>query len=166
MLDGTLVWATKNREPLIEPAIEKRLFAYLVSKAGELDVYVYAVNGWTDHVHLVVSIPPKHAVAYVVKTLKGASAHDLNHGAGHDYKFVWQRGYGALTMGESQRPIAIAYVEKQKTHHQKQETNAWLERTAEFDEGPDDTGLVVGPVPAVVRESGKPYGDLNEPPPF
>ena len=32
-----LVWATKNREPLIKPEIEKRLYAYLVHKAAELE---------------------------------------------------------------------------------------------------------------------------------
>ena len=74
-----LVWATKNREPLIQPAIERRLYAYLLNKARELEVRVYAINGWFDHVHLVGSVPPKHAVAYVVKRLKGASAFDLNH---------------------------------------------------------------------------------------
>ena len=53
-----------------QPKIEPRLFAYLVNKARELDVRVYAINGWDDHVHLVASIPRKHAVAYVVKRLK------------------------------------------------------------------------------------------------
>jgi putative transposase len=157
-----LVWSTKNREHLIQPEMEKRLNGYLVNKAAELGVYVYAVNGWYDHIHLVVSIPPKHAVAYVVKTLKGASAHDLNHAAKLDYHFAWQRGYGALTVGETQKPKAVAYVENQKQHHEQQTTNAWLERFAEFDEGPDDTGLIVGPVPSVVREETAPYDFLGE----
>nr|NIT51817.1 IS200/IS605 family transposase [candidate division Zixibacteria bacterium]NIW43533.1 IS200/IS605 family transposase [Gammaproteobacteria bacterium]NIX54627.1 IS200/IS605 family transposase [candidate division Zixibacteria bacterium] len=55
-----LIWATKNREYLIQPNIEKRLYSYLVNKAAELGVYTYAINGWYDHIHLVVAIPPKH----------------------------------------------------------------------------------------------------------
>jgi REP element-mobilizing transposase RayT len=163
-LNYHLVWSTKNREPLIQPDIEKRLYGYLINKAAELGVYVYAGNGWADHIHLVVAIPPKHAVAHVVKTLKGASAYDLNQVAKLDYHFAWQRGYGALTIGETQKPKAVAYVENQKQHHQQQGTNAWLERDAEFDEGPDDTGLIVGPVPAVVREGRETYSLLGEPP--
>ncbi|MEW5960688.1 MAG: transposase [Chloroflexota bacterium] len=117
------------------------------------------------YIHLVASIPPKHAVADVVKTLKGASAHDLNHAARLDQHFAWQRGYGALTLGETQKPKAIAYVENQKQHHHRQQTtNGWLERDAEFDEGPDDTGLIVGPVPGVIREMEVPYDFLGEPP--
>ena len=145
-----LVWSTEDREPLIRPEIEKRLYAYIVSKAAEQECYVYAINGWCDHLHLVIAVPPKQAVAHVVKHLKGASSHDLNHAAGLDYTFAWQRGYGALSLGERQRPQAEAYVMHQKTHHSQGSVTAWLERDAEYDEGPTDTGLVVGPVPSVV----------------
>jgi len=159
-----LVWATKNREHFIQPAIEDRLYAYTVRKAAELGVYVYAINGWYDHVHLVVAIPPKHAVADVVKHLKGASSHDLNHSVSLDYQFAWQRGYGAFSLGERQRPAAEAYVLNQKQHHQQQTTNAWLERDAEFDEGPDDAGITVDAVPSVLREQTVAYSAWGEPP--
>jgi putative transposase len=72
-----LVWATQDRQPFITSALEPHLFAYLVRKATEQDAYVYAIDGWSDHIHLIVSIPPKVAVADFVKRLKGASAHDL-----------------------------------------------------------------------------------------
>lgn len=158
------MWATKNREHLIVPTIEARLYAYIVNKAAELGVYVYAIKGWYDHIHLVVSIPPKHAVAYVVKRLKGASSHDLNQAGGLDYQFAWQRGYGALSLGERQRPKAEAYVENQKKHHEQQTMNAWLERYAEFDEGPDDVGIMPGPVPLVLHEQSVVYDAWGEPP--
>ena len=32
-----LVWATKNREHFIPPELEKELYAYIVSKADEID---------------------------------------------------------------------------------------------------------------------------------
>mgnify|MGYP001421985344 FL=1 len=73
-----IVWATKNRQPWILPEYEARLYAFLASKAGEVDAYLHAINGTTDHVHLVTSIPPKHSVAWVVKTLKGSSAYFVN----------------------------------------------------------------------------------------
>jgi putative transposase len=152
-----LVWATKNREHLIQPEIEKRLYAYIVNKAAELESYVYSINGWYDHIHLVIAIPPKHAVAQVVKHLKGASSYDLNHSGGLDYQFAWQRGYGALTLGERQRPQAETYVANQKTHHQQQTAIPWLERDAEFDEGPADTGINRSAVPPILREPGITY---------
>lgn len=133
-----LIWATQRRESLIRPEMEERLFAHMVAKAAELEVYTYAVNGWFDHVHMVVAIPPKIAVAEVVKLVKGASAYDINRSYGLDYEFAWQRGYGALSMGESQRPIAEASVRNQKQHHARQTTNGWLETISIPEDGPED----------------------------
>jgi hypothetical protein len=111
---------------------------------------------------MIVSIPPKHSVADVVKRLKGASSHYLNHGGGLDYQFAWQRGYGALSLGERQRSDAETYVHNQKQHHTKQTTNSWLEHCAEFDEGPEDTGLQLEHVPPVVQEERASYDAFGE----
>ncbi|HNT74155.1 MAG TPA: IS200/IS605 family transposase [Anaerolineae bacterium] len=152
-----LVWATEGRLPLIKPEIEARLYAYLIRKAAELEIYVYAMDGIEDHVHLIAAIPPKLAVAEAVKRLKGASSHYLNHDINLSYAFAWQRGYGLLTLGERQRPQAEAYVKAQKAHHQAQATNTWLERCADLDEGPTDNGIVVDYVPTVAKESNAVY---------
>ncbi len=66
-----LVWTTKNREPFIRPGMEADLYACLVAKAVEMGCYVHAVNGIADHVHLIISIPPKHSVSDVVKKPEG-----------------------------------------------------------------------------------------------
>lgn len=152
-----LVWTTKDREPLIQPHMERRLFAYIVRKAAEMDVYTYAINGWYDHVHMVVAIAPRYSVADVVKLIKGASSYDVNHTYGLDYTFAWQRGYGALSLGEKQKPVAIRYVEHQKEHHQQHTTNTWLERATEDDEGPDDVGGMPEFVPPAIHEQSIRY---------
>jgi putative transposase len=160
-----LVWATKNREPLIVPEIEAPLYACIVSTAAEWGCYVHAVNGISDHVHVIISIPPKHSVAWVVKNIKGSSSHFVNH-ALHDYSepitgqsFAWQRGYGYLSLGESQLSRAVAYVQNQKQHHQAQTTNGWLER---IDENENDHHQ---PPSAAVREPQAIY-DLSDDLPF
>ena len=127
-----LVWATKNREPLIQPEFEAQLFGYIVNKGAELGVYTHAIGGCADHIHLIVSVPPKHAVAQVVKTLKGASSFYVNHVLyPANLYFAWQHGYGCLTIGEKQRSAAQAYVLNQKQHHGGKTTNIWLERDQE-----------------------------------
>ena len=74
-----LTWATKNRLPLIQTEFETQLYSYMIKKASKLDVFVYAINGTEDHMHIVAAIPPKQSVADVVKHLKGASSHYVNH---------------------------------------------------------------------------------------
>jgi putative transposase len=116
-----LVWSTKDRLPLIDAAMESRLFPYLRDKAHQLGCKVVAVNGWVDHVHIVICIPPKLSIAEVVQALKGSSSHDI-------VDLYWQRGYGAFSLGESQSHFAVEYVNNQKEHHAQQTTNQWLER--------------------------------------
>ena len=156
-----LVWATKNREALITPEVEKRLYAYLLRKAAEIEVRVYAINGWSDHIHMVVSIPPSLSVADAVKRLKGASSHDLGT---QGVTFEWQRGYGVLTMGEKQRPIAEEYVERQKIHHADGTVMSALEHCSEIDEGPTTAGLTATTVPRVVRDEGPSYDVIGDSP--
>jgi putative transposase len=94
--------------------------------------------------HIVAAIPPKLAVSELVKRLKGASAHYLNYEVRPGRRFTWERGYGALSVGQRQRPIAVRYVERQKEHHGHNTTNIWLERADELDEGPEDMWLPQG----------------------
>jgi len=158
-----LVWATKDLSPIITPDNEERLHHYLVQKAAELGIYLYAIGSDRNHAHVVTAIPPKLAVAHAVKHLKGASSYYLNVDMGKEY-FAWQRGYGVLTLGEGQRGKAIHYVKHQKELHAQGKTNAWLEHYAAVDEGPADQGIVFDDVPVMFREETVSYNALGEPP--
>ncbi|HEU5014662.1 MAG TPA: IS200/IS605 family transposase [Roseiflexaceae bacterium] len=154
-----LVWPTRHRAPLVTDAVEERLYPYLIKRAVGLDVYVYAINGWHDHVHLALAIPPKLAVADAVKDLKGASTHYINHELEHAGRFAWARGYGVFTYGERQRAIVEAYILHQKQHHADQTTNRWLEHATEHDEGP----IVITPDLSSLHEEAANYDVLGEP---
>lgn len=106
-----LVWSTKNRLELITLSLESCLFSYLCLKAGELECKILAINGWSDHIHLVIDIPPNLSVSEVVKRLKGSSSH-------HFPDIKWQRSYGALTVSERSLEAALGYVNRQKEHHE------------------------------------------------
>lgn len=141
-----IVWSTKERADLITPEIEPELYKYIVHKAHEIEVKIHALNGWTDHVHMVGSIPPKLSVADAVRRLKGASSSFMRTSHFRCDSFEWARGYGVFTLGESQREFAETYVNNQKEHHTKQTTNQWLEYTQAADEGPLDKGVTPGEI--------------------
>ena len=111
-----VVWGTKNRLPLIESAWEADLHGYLWGKATALECIPHAINGMSDHNHVVLSIPPKLAVATLIGRLKGASSHYVNekymNGA-----FMWQAEYGVLSFSERSLPRVADYVKNQKKHH-------------------------------------------------
>jgi putative transposase len=58
---------------------EKVFYGVLYRKAEELEMKIHAAGNVDDHVHVVLSIPPKLAVADCVKHIKGASAFAINH---------------------------------------------------------------------------------------
>lgn len=97
-----------------------------------------------------------------MQEVKGASSHDINQ-QNIGFKFAWQRGYGALSLGQKQLAEAIAYVNRQKEHYWNHTTHPWLERYSEFDEGPDDHGLDRSRVPAL-REESVTYDYLGDSP--
>lgn len=121
-----LVWATRNREPLITETIELELYGYIQTKAKSLNCPVHAIGGTVDHIHLIVSIPPNRAVADFVMRIKGSSSHHLNH-TYPNQTFAWQWEYGVFSLGAKQLQSAIAYVQRQKQHHANQTLIAVLE---------------------------------------
>ena len=125
-----LVWATKDRAPVISPAIEEELYGYLRGKCSELGSFVHALNGMEDHTHLVCTIPATVAVAEFVKKIKGASSHHVNQLMGTSGTF-WQPWYGALTFARRDLPRVVAYVVNQKQHHREGSLSRAMERCDE-----------------------------------
>ena len=128
-----LIWATFEREPSITPEREKMLYGVLYRKAGELGLKMHAAGNVEDHVHVVVSIPPKIAVAECVRHFKGASSRAINEMPEGDGHFKWQEGYAALTVGEDALLQVSAYASRQKEHHRERSLLAIYERLDESD---------------------------------
>ena len=128
-----IIWSTFDREPIITLEREKMFYGVLYNKGKELDLKIHAAGNIEDHVHVVVSIPPKLAVADCVRHLKGASAYALNHMSGSDGKFKWQGGYGALTVGGRSLETVMEYAAKQKEHHRENKLIGVYERIEEED---------------------------------
>jgi len=78
-----------------------------------------------DHVHMLLSIPPKYAVAQVIGYMKGKSAiHIARSYMGVRRNFVgqhfWARGYFVSTVGRDE--VAIReYIRKQEVEDKRQE---------------------------------------------
>src|SRR6266508_2688692 len=109
-----IIWSTKDRQPILTPDLEKIFYGVVYRKAEELDLKIHAAGNVEDHVHIVLSVPPKNAVADCVRHLKGASAYAINQMDGSDGQLKWQAGYGALTVGERSLKAVMEYAARQK----------------------------------------------------
>ena len=125
-----LIWSTKNREPLITPDSETIIHELLRTKAIGLEATVFAVNGMSDHVHMVAAIPPKIAISKFIGQVKGVAATKFNQMNLPDILY-WQDEYAALSFDGKRLPNYIAYVNRQKEHHAQNTTIPVLERTGE-----------------------------------
>ena len=71
-----------------------------------------------DHVHMLISIPPKYAVSQVVGYIKGKSAIHVARVYGEKKRnfvgqHLWARGYFVSTVGRDEAVIR-AYIRKQE----------------------------------------------------
>ena len=78
-----------------------------------------------DHVHMLISIPPKYAVAQVVGYLKGKSAiHIARTYGGRQQNFVgenfWARGYFVTTVGHDDE-VVRQYIRRQEAEDRRLE---------------------------------------------
>ena len=121
-----IVWGTKNRLPLIESAWEADLHGYIWGKATALECISHAISAMSDHLHVVISIPPKLSIATLIGKLKGASSHHVNERY-MDSAFAWQAEYGVLSFSERSLSRVVDYVKNQKKHHKENTLNTAME---------------------------------------
>ena len=134
-----IVFSTKARKPLLKPDILPRLTSYLGGIAREKQGRLIAANGSTDHIHLVVNLHPKTALADFIRTLKTNTSRWIHQTFPDMLDFAWQDGYSAFTISYSGLSQVIRYVEEQQEHHKKlsfqEELIALLKRhKIEYDE--------------------------------
>lgn len=113
------VWATKNRKPVLNKETRQLLFAHIKENGKSKNIHVDFVNGYVDHVHILVSLNAEQTVAKVAQLLKGESSCWANKNNLFQTKLAWQDGYFAVGIGESGVNIVREYIKNQEAHHQK-----------------------------------------------
>ncbi len=112
-----IVFATKERAPLINTELRPHLHQYLGGTVRGLGGVALAVGGVADHVHVLVKIKPAIAVAEFIKQLKADSSGWANKQTRG--RFQWQTRYAAFTVSESQVEKVRDYILRQEEHHRK-----------------------------------------------
>ncbi len=115
-----IVWIPKYRRKVLYGDLRKYLGEVLRDLAQQKESKVLEGHLMLDHVHMLLSIPPKHAVAQVVGFIKGKSAICVARNFGNRRKNFtgekfWARGYFVSTCGKDDEEI------KEYIKHQEQE---------------------------------------------
>lgn len=116
------VWATWDRQPLLVPSVEGRVYGAICAKAQEMGCEVLAIGGDFDHVHVLIEIPPTISVSQFVQGVKGSSSHAMSHEIAPGREFRWQGSYGAFSVSRTGLEKVAQYIRDQKTHHAERRT--------------------------------------------
>ncbi len=118
-----IVFIPKYRRKVLFGQIRKDLGEVFHSLSRQKESLIEEGHIMSDHVHLMISIPPKHAVSQGVGFLKGKSAiHIARTYVGRQRNFVgqhfWARGYFVSTVGRDEEVIR-KYIRHQEVEDQR-----------------------------------------------
>jgi putative transposase len=127
-----LIFATKDRRPVIDPESRPRLHQYLGGAVRGLDGIPQGIGGMADHVHLLVGLKPTHCLSDFMREMKKASSNWMAEEMCLPW-CGWQEGYGAFTVSASARAAVQAYIANQEEHHHmksfREELIAFLDKS-------------------------------------
>ena len=105
-----VVWIPKYRKKSIYKELRQYLGSLLKDLASQKECTIVEGHLMSDHVHILIAIPPKYSVSQVVGFIKGKSAISIARTyMGRRKNFTgqsfWARGYYVSTVGKDEETV-------------------------------------------------------------
>jgi putative transposase len=131
-------WECKYHVVIVPKYRKKIIYGKLRHEIGELfrplcrqkEIELLEGHAMVDHVHMLLSVPPRYSIAMTVGYLKGKSAIRIPR----DYANVrgtlfgrsfWSRGYCVSTVGFDEDRVR-QYIQEQEEHEKQQEQGSLM----------------------------------------
>ena len=114
-----LVFSPKNRQALIRKTWRDELEKYITGIVQNYKHKMLAVNAMPDHIHIFIGYNVNHLIPDLVENIKTSSNAWIKKNRLTEYRFDWQKGYGAFSHSRSQLDTVVKYVLNQEEHHNK-----------------------------------------------
>ena len=128
-----VTWECKYHVVILPKYRQKVFYGKFRRQVGEIlrelcrqkEIELIEGNAASDHIHMLLSVPPKYSIAYTIGFLKGKSAIHVHRklmktkGTLFGRSF-WARGYCVSTVGLDENLIRD-YVKNQEKHQQQSE---------------------------------------------
>jgi putative transposase len=92
------VFAVDGRLSLIRPEFKEDLYRYITGIVRNSKQKLIAINGMSDHIHILIGLKPSMALADLVQDIKVDSSKFINKKRWVRGRFCWQEGYGAFSL--------------------------------------------------------------------
>ena len=118
-------WECKYHVVIIPKYRRKEFYGKLRKRIGEIlrdlcrqkEVVLVEGKAMPDHLHMLLSIPPKYSVSYTVGFLKGKSAVRIHRELLHERRMTglhfWATGYWVSTVGRDEASVR-RYIREQE----------------------------------------------------
>mgnify|MGYP001034003268 CR=1 FL=1 len=115
-----IVFAPKYRRQVIYQEIKADIGQILRKLCEQKGVEIIEANACPDHIHMLISIPPRYSVSQIMGYLKGKSSLMIfDRHANLKYKFgnrhFWSEGYYVSTVGLNEATIK-KYIQDQEKY--------------------------------------------------
>ncbi|MCB5226044.1 IS200/IS605 family transposase [Alishewanella sp. 16-MA] len=114
-----LVFVSKYRRPALTGTMLKHCEAIFKEQCKKQNVFLHEFNGDSDHVHILVQIPPTISLSLLVKLLKGNASLQLRKQFWPEIKrylwskHFWSPSYCAVSFGGASIDTIRKYIENQ-----------------------------------------------------
>ncbi|MAT56838.1 MAG: transposase [Ignavibacteriae bacterium] len=114
-----LVFSTKNREPFLLKSVKASIIDHIKENAKSKNIWIDEINGWNDHIHILISLGKDQSISKIAQLIKGESSNWINKNKLTKTHFAWQDDYWAVSLSESHLADLRNYILNQEIHHKK-----------------------------------------------
>ena len=113
-----LVWIPKYRKRVLQGPLARRLYELLHQCSDVNDWPIDELNVQTDHIHMLVQLPPSVSVSQAVKTFKGGTSKRIREEFPELEEFLWDdslwaAGFFAESVGQVTEGRIKLYIKNQ-----------------------------------------------------
>ena len=114
-----IVFSPEHREALISKEWSDNLEKYITGIVQTNKHKILAIKAMPDHIHIFIGYNINQTLPKLVEDIKTSSNSWVNINNLSNFKFDWQRGYGAFSHSKSQIDAVVKYILNQEEHHKK-----------------------------------------------
>jgi len=157
-----LVFCTKYRRRVITPRVFQALARSMRASSATLGAAITAIEADGVHLHVLLTFPPRLAIARLVQRLKGASSRAVRGLRLPEVqralwgRHFWSPSYCVVSCGGAPLDVVKTYVENQQTRPKRPKPQARPSYTANSQHAPS---------PAILRGRTPYTHHLGKPPP-
>lgn len=112
------VFGVYSRERILPREGSEDVRRYITGIVQNRNHKMLCINNVPDHFHMLVGFNPTDSPSNLMREVKANTTKFIKEQSWMKFKFLWEEGYGAFSVGYSQIAAKCKYIEDQQKHHQ------------------------------------------------